>query len=88
METLHREGQAPWRALKLATLVGFPTLLVTNLLLGDWLGAAYIFAAGFVFVVGRRIDRWPRPARYLVVLLLAALSAAMFVRLILTAARW
>jgi hypothetical protein len=54
-----------------------------DLLLGEWLSAAFFVAGGFVFLKGREIERWPKAARYLITFALAALAVAMFVKLIL-----
>jgi ABC-type nitrate/sulfonate/bicarbonate transport system permease component len=56
-----------------------------NLLLGEWLRAAFFLGVGFVFLKGREIDRWPKAARYLIIVVVVALSVAMFVRLIFDA---
>ena len=53
-----------------------------NLLLGEWLSGAFFLAGGFVFLKGKEIDRWPKAARVLLVIALAALAVAMFLRLI------
>jgi len=53
-----------------------------NLLLGEWLSAAFFLAAGFVFFKNREIERWPAAARALLIIVLVALAVAMFVRLI------
>jgi hypothetical protein len=52
-----------------------------NLLSGEWLSAAFFLAGGFVFFKGREIERWPKAARALLIIVLAALAVAMFVTL-------
>jgi hypothetical protein len=54
-----------------------------NLLLAKWLDAAFFLAGGFVFLKGREMERWPRAVRYLFIVALAALAAAMFLKLFL-----
>jgi hypothetical protein len=54
-----------------------------NLLSRDWLGASLFLAGGVVVLKGREIDRWPKAARYLVVLAVGALAVAALVRIIL-----
>ncbi|HJQ33641.1 MAG TPA: hypothetical protein VJ866_15765 [Pyrinomonadaceae bacterium] len=58
-----------------------------ELLLGEWLSAAFYLACGFVFFKGRDLERWPKAARVLVIIVLAALAVAMFVSLIQKAKR-
>ena len=55
---------------------------VVNLLVPNWLNTAFYFAGGLLFLFGKGIDRLPRAARYLIVIVFAALAVAMFVELI------
>ena len=87
-ERLPREGRSPrseWerpRAIMLLTAVLFILTGGLNLLAGEWLSAAFFLAGGFVFFKGKEIERWPKAARALVIVVLAALAVAMFVRLV------
>ena len=80
MSTRPREERP--RTLVLLTSVIFILTGGLNLLLGEWLSAAFFLAGGFVFYKNREVDRWPKAARALVIVVLAALAVAMFVRLI------
>lgn len=53
-----------------------------NLYLGKWLYAAFHFMAGFLVLKGKAIERWPRAARYLLIIAYAAVAVAMFFQLI------
>jgi hypothetical protein len=70
------------RTILLMTSILFILAGGLNLLIGEWLSAAFFLAGGFVFLKGREIDRWPKAARVLVIVALALLAVAMFIRLI------
>lgn len=54
-----------------------------NLLNREWVAAALFVLSGLVVLKGREVEGWPKAARYLVLLVLAALAVATFVRIIL-----
>jgi hypothetical protein len=54
-----------------------------NLLNRARLEGALFISGGLVVLKGREIDRWPRAARYLVIIVVAGLAVAVFVRLVL-----
>jgi hypothetical protein len=85
LQTRPTGNQPRQRGILLLTAVIFFVTGGFNLLLGEWLRAAFFLAGGFVFLKSREIDRWPKAARYLVIVVFAALSVAMFVRLIFDA---
>jgi hypothetical protein len=81
MSTRPREERP--RTLVLLTSVIFILTGGLNLVLGEWLSAAFFLTGGFVFFKGKEIERWPKAARALVIILLAALAVAMFVKMAL-----
>ena len=85
MQTQKGGGRPRERTFTLLAVGSFFLLAALNLLRGEWLGAAFFLSGGLVFLERRRVDRWPKPARYLVTLALAALAVAMFVRLVMRA---
>jgi len=77
------ETESPRRRMLLLVTSGlFIFACGVELLLGEWLSAAFYLACGFFFFKGREIDRWPKLARVLVIIALAALGVAMVVSLI------
>jgi len=54
-----------------------------NLLMTRWLAAAFFLSAGVVFLKHEAIERQTKLVRYLIVAGLAALTVAMFVKLVL-----
>ena len=70
------------RVLRAVWLVGFAVAFAVNLVRGRWLTAAFFVAVGFVTLKGRELDRWPKAALYLFILIYAALAVAMLVQLI------
>ena len=54
-----------------------------NLLNRAWLEGALFISGGLVVLKGREIERWPKAARSLVVVVVAGLAGAVFVRLVL-----
>jgi hypothetical protein len=54
---------------------------VLYLLSGEWVSAAFFLAYGFVLFKGNEIERWPKAARILAILVPVALGVAMVVRL-------
>jgi hypothetical protein len=83
METRPDDDAPRASGLSLLTAVIFFVAGGFNLLLGEWLSATFFLVGGFIFLKGREINRWPKTARYLVTIALAALAVAMFVKLIL-----
>jgi hypothetical protein len=77
------DGGGPSRVLRVLAVVGFSLAFVINLLRGRWVTAAFFVAVGLLFLKGRAIDRWPKPARYLLIAVYAALAVGTFVTLIL-----
>jgi hypothetical protein len=65
-------------------LMVIPSLLlaVFDLLSGEWVGAAFFLVYSFFFLKHKDIDRWPKAARALFIIVFVALCVAMFVRLI------
>jgi predicted small integral membrane protein len=82
METRPADEQARPRGIALLTAVCLFAVGGVNLLLGEWLTTAFYLVGGFAFLKGREIERWPKAARYLFTIALAALAVAMFVKLI------
>jgi len=84
MAQTQNDGGRP-RARSYTTLMAgcFLLLGVINLLGRDWLEAALFLSAALVVFKGGEIERWPKAARYLVTLAVAALALAVLVRLIL-----
>ena len=88
METQDRQGDVgheggkPSPVLRWVGVVSFGVLFVVNALLGKWLPAAFFLATVPLFLLGRRIDNWPKAARVIAILVYAALAVAMFVQLI------
>jgi hypothetical protein len=68
--------------MRLLAGVGFSVAFVFHLLRGRWVSAAFFLAVGFLFLKGDEIDRWPKAARYLLILVYAALAVGMLVNLI------
>jgi hypothetical protein len=44
--------------------------------------AAFFVATGLLFLVGNRIDGWPKPRRYLAISVYVALAVAMFAEIV------
>ena len=61
----------------------FFLLGAVNLLNRAWLEGALFISGGLVVLKGREIERWPKAARSLVVVAVAGLAVAVFVRLVL-----
>jgi hypothetical protein len=71
------------RALMLAAAAILLLAGVVELVLARWLIAAFDLCVGLFFWKGRAIERWPRVARILFIICLAALGVAMVVKLTL-----
>lgn len=83
MNTRTGGGRRGGRAPAVVMSVCFLLLAALNLLRGEWLGALFFAGGGLITLERRRVDRWPRAARYAVVLALAAAGVAMLVRIVL-----
>ena len=81
MQTQQGDGR-PRAYTKLMAVIFF-LLGALNLLNREWALAGVFILGGLVNLKGREIDRWPKAARYLLFILLAALAVAAFVRIIL-----
>ena len=83
MQTQQGDGQPRMRAYTTLMGVLFFLLAGANLLNRDWLIGALFLLGGFAFLKGREIDRWPKAARYLIVIAAVALAVAVLVRIVL-----
>ena len=83
MQTQQGDGRTRAHAYAKLMAACFFLLGVVNLLNREWPGAAFFLAGGVIVLKGREIDRWPKAARYLVVLAVAALAVATLVRIVL-----
>ena len=70
------------RLMRVLAGAGFSLAFVVNLLRGRWVTAAFFLAVGFLFLKGDEIDRWPKTARYLLILVYAALGVGMLLNLV------
>jgi hypothetical protein len=78
------DGGRPGARTFAALMAGcFFLLGVINLLNRAWLEGALFISGGLVVLKGREIDRWPRAARHLVIVVVGALAVAVCVRLVL-----
>lgn len=66
----------------LLTAVAFIFLCGLNLYLGKWLYATFNLMVAFFFLKGNAIERWPRAARYLLIVAYAVVTVALFVSLV------
>ena len=82
MTTRKDDGRSRARTFTALTAGCFFLLALLNLLRGEWLGAVFFASGGLIFLERRRVDRWPKAARYLIFLLLGALAVAMLVRVV------
>jgi uncharacterized protein YqgC (DUF456 family) len=82
METRLTDDKPRARIIMYVAAVAFFLAGVVNLLVPNWLNTAFYFAGGLLFLFGKGIDRLPRAARYLIVVIFAALAVAMFVEMI------
>ena len=78
-----RDGESPRRrSLVILTAVIFALNGGIYLFSGEWVSAAFFLAVGFFFYKGKEVERWPKAARVVAVVALAALGVAMLVRLV------
>ena len=76
------EAWRPPRWLKVLGVVGFSGSFVIHLLRGRWVTAAFFVATGLLFLLGREVDRWPKPRRYLFIVVYVALGIAMLAEML------
>ena len=82
-ELKRNADENPRRRMTLLITSGFFILAGgVELLLGEWLSAAFYLACGFVFFKGKELERWPKAARVIIIIALMALGVAMVVSLI------
>lgn len=73
------EAWKPPRWVKALAAVGFSASFVINLLRGYWVTAAFFVATGLLFLLGARVDDWPKPRRYLFIIVYVAFAVATMV---------
>lgn len=85
MESQLTDDRRRARVISLVMGLAFFFSILLSVSLAKWIYAAFYSACLTVVLLGKRLDRLPKPVRYLVLAAFAALCVATFVKLILDA---
>ena len=70
------------RWLRVLAVAGFSVSFVVHLLRGRWVSALFFVATLLLFLLGKRIDDWPKRRRYLAIFIYVMLAVAMTVEIV------